>query len=370
MSLSCAIPWAERPRTGWRRWNSTPTRSRSIPTCNGQFTRQSLPTPGIFPTRIASADLNGDGIGDLAVVNSGSHSVSVFLGTSAGGFVVDGPPLTAGNDPFDVTLADVNGDGRPDIVVTNAASGDVSVFPNLGNGNFGAPQLIRAGSGPFDITADGGVQSLDQTTAVAVGVFDKSTGPGVLAVNTGANTFSLLPGLGDGGLSNPQVFQAGSHPTQVVLGDFNKDGNLDAAILNTGDDTISIYLGDGKGDFYLKSVVSAGEDPTGFAAADLTGNGILDLVVGNEFGDVLVLPGNGDGTFRSFVRADQAVPFVTTDANGDVILANQSIDTVMSQNRQPGTTNFSTGSLNQQGQGLIAPARSPWPTFATTASTT
>jgi hypothetical protein len=40
-----------------------------------------------------------------------------------------------------------------------------------------------------------------------------------------------------------------------------------------------------------------GARPSGLAVFDASGDGVPDLVVGNQFGDVLVLYGNGDGTF-------------------------------------------------------------------------
>ena len=89
-SPSSAKPWEAKPPTGWRRWTSTRTESRSIRTRTASSPANPLSTVGVFPTQIASADLNGDGLGDLVVVNSGSNNLSVFLGAPAGGFVADG----------------------------------------------------------------------------------------------------------------------------------------------------------------------------------------------------------------------------------------------------------------------------------------
>src|SRR5205807_1464667 len=106
---------------------------------------------------------------------------------------------------------------------------------------------------------------------------------------------------------------------------------------------------DGHGGFAAKAatdaagqnaLLSAGNAPTGLSVYDVNGDGNLDLVVGNEFGDVLVLRGQGDGTFRPYQRAERnvalAVADLTGDGHDDVVLADQSLDRLMVQYAQPG----------------------------------
>ncbi len=66
---------------------------------------------------------------------------------------------------------------------------------------------------------------------------------------------------------------------------------------------------------------------------DLTGNGKLDLLVGDAYGDVLVLLGNGDGTFAPYHEANQAVELAVADLTGngskDIIYADQGLDRVV-----------------------------------------
>ncbi len=330
---------------------------------DGTFQRSAGPATDLLPTRIASADLNGDGLGDLVVITSGT-GVSVFLATSATTFapVPQKLSVSGSSGPFELALANVDNARGLDIVATNAVSGDVSVFLNKGNGLFDAETRFRAGTGPFSLGTSSGVvdvASRATTTDLTLGDFDNNHTLDVVVLNRDANTFSFLAGNGDGTLADARTFQAGSRPSQVVAGNFNSDGNLDLAILNEGDSTISVYLGDGHGNFFPSVTVSAGNVPTGLTVADMNGDGKPDLVVGNSFGDILILLGNGDGTFRSFVRADQAVPFVTTDLNHDgrpdVILANQALDQALAKIRQAGTTSFSAGSFSQQGNGLLGP---------------
>src|SRR6266849_3525534 len=85
------------------------------------------------PILLAVADLNGDGLLDVAVANWGSNNVSVLLGNGDGSFQ---PSLSfpVGLNPFSVAVGDFNGDGRLDLAVANTGSNYVSVLLGRGMG--------------------------------------------------------------------------------------------------------------------------------------------------------------------------------------------------------------------------------------------
>ena len=102
-----------------------------------------------------------------------------------------------------------------------------------------------------------------------------------------------------------------------------------------GADGVSVYLGNGHGGFGKPTTYSTGPNPTGLTVADVNGDGIPDLLVGNTFGDVLVLLGDGDGTFQPYRTTDQQIALAVADLRGngekDIIFTDQALDRVTVQ---------------------------------------
>ena len=144
-----------------------------------------------------------------------------------------------------------------------------------------------------------------EPSSVAVGTFTTGGLPSLVALDPGSNTFGLLSGLGGGRLSNPTYFPTPATGLVVRAIDFNGDGLTGLAILSP--DGLFIYRSDGQGGFLPPTELNVGFEPNGLTVADLNGDGKADLLVSNPLGDVLVLIGNGDGTFQPVQNLDQQV---------------------------------------------------------------
>jgi hypothetical protein len=315
---------------------------------NGGFVRlQGSLATGQLPAQIIAADLDGTGMTDLVVRNAGDGTLSIYFGTahildSFSGPVVPGlaPPdflpritLRVGLDVSDVEAVDTTGYGRFDLVVTNEVTGQVSLLLNLGNGRFAAPVPYRAGTGTsaIDPGSPPQVTSLEATAGVAARATAPGSLTGLVTINPGSITLDVLAGLGGGRFANPVSIGTAS-PAQVVrVGDFAGNGALDLAVLTSGG--LSIYLGNGQGGFLPPTTYAVPPQADGLTVADLTGDGKLDLLVGDAYGDVLVLMGNGDGTFQPYHEANQDILLAVADLPGngseDVICADQGLDQVV-----------------------------------------
>jgi hypothetical protein len=253
----------------------------------------------LVPGKPVLADLNGDGIPDLVVPNSGGNSVFVYPGLPAGGF---GPSLNNGNgffvgtNPVSVLVADVNGDGRADLITANKGSNDVSILLNQAAGagiTFAQGPRLSVGSGPV---------------ALLLGNFNRDKVPDLLVSDSASNDLMLLPGRGNGFFDDvsPTVITLTESPGQIFAGSFTGGSSLDVVALDPGTSEVTLIsdLRDGAPTF--QSFSTGGFDPVaGFSL--LGSDGFLDLVVANRGdGSVALLEGGLDGLSLGAVNSSLA----------------------------------------------------------------
>jgi hypothetical protein len=188
----------------------------------------SLPVGGV-PTAVAMADLNGDGLLDLAVATSG-NLVSVLLQNPASpGTFLPHVDYTVGSNPVSVKAVPFTG-GLPDLVVANY-----------------------------------GTDLAPTTQGLSVLLHDPA--------NAGAFLAAASYSTGDYGSCS------------VAVGDLNGDGRPDIAVANYGlpatPGSVSVLLQDpaNPGKFLAPSLYPGITGPSFVAIGDLNGNGLNDLAI-------------------------------------------------------------------------------------------
>ena len=271
---------------------------------------------GIRPHGLV-ADRFGDGHVDLIVADEGVPNTGQGQGLSV--FRADGPDafqfsytIDAGAGPSAIVDGDFTGDGMLDLAVADSNSDQVTILLNNGDGTFQARQSYLVGSFPQALVAG---YFTEKRTRDGKRVLDLAT------ANTNSYDVSVLLGNGDGTFQ-PQIrFGAGMSPASLVTADFNGDGRLDLATGNRGSGDISILLGRGDGTFQDQLTNPVGNGPLGTVTADLNHDGHTDIITANYYSnDISVLLGNGDGTFqaaRSFPAGEGPTALAVADFNGD-----------------------------------------------------
>ena len=113
-----------------------------------------------IPGRLRAADMNNDGHVDVVAMCREVDSVRIYFndGKANLGHSVTLP--TKGNGPWDLWVADLNRDGIMDIAIVNTFTSDLVVMYGLGERKFAPPLKIASGAGPMgviaaDVNADG-----------------------------------------------------------------------------------------------------------------------------------------------------------------------------------------------------------------------
>ncbi len=282
------------------------------------------------------ADLTGDGLPDIAVVDASGGHLSIGRGDGTGRFSFLRRLSGVGNQVNSVTVGDFTGDGQPDLVASADAApagptGVSGLFRGLGAGRFAQPvRYLTGGDGlaPIRLDADAWLD------LVSAGLQD---GRVTATRNDGRGRFHAprayvgkvagdVPGLvrtadvnGDGlsdvvtsvfalivvrlrtpggVLMAPKFSPATDEILSLDLADVDGDGTLDAVTGTFASANIAVLRGRGDGTFAAPTSYGNGSGAAvqGVAVGDVTADGVPDIV-SNTFTTLSVLPGAGDGTF-------------------------------------------------------------------------
>jgi hypothetical protein len=207
-----------------------------------------------------------------------------------------------GSVPGSVAIADFNFDGKLDLAVANVLGNSVSIF--LGNGA-GAYQ-----SGYQGVSTIG-------PSSIATGDFNGDGIPDLVAANTTIYSVSVFLGKGNGAFRQPRLARnVARGPFLLYTADFDRDGKLDVLVLSSNDaGNLTVLPGNGDGSFKAPVYSQAGLFAQQAALADFDGDGILDLATTNLSNRISVLGGVGNGKFKTPVPIDVGAP-VTSIVKG------------------------------------------------------
>jgi hypothetical protein len=160
---------------------------------------------GMLPIAIAVADLDGDGMTDIAVANLESSSITILWGSSGGAFRRQDIPSASG--AHDVLAVDLDDDGDRDLVV--AGLSELEFLFNASDGAFESHRfaLPTPGGQPWALgelpASDGTIQVVGvDASSASIWVSSRTTGyvPKLTGVRTAPDPIALAVGdiNGDG----------------------------------------------------------------------------------------------------------------------------------------------------------------------------
>jgi hypothetical protein len=372
----------------------------------GSFASKVDFTTGTSPISVSISDLDGDGKSELAIVNSGGSTVSIFLNTSFVGSITPGSfankvDFALGLTPYSISIGDLDGDGRPELAVVNSSSGTLSILRNNPvlpptissfsplSGAIGSSVVIT-GTGFNTSTAQNFVffgATMATVTAASTNSLTVTVPTGatyqpisVLNIANGLSGFSAKPfvvtyeGFIASNALNPKVdFTTGTVPVSINIGDLDGDGKPDLAVANYVSNTVSVYRNTSSvgsittSSFSSKVDFVTGSIPFSVGIGDLDGDGKPEMVVANNGSNTVSVFRNtssvGSITTSSFASkvdfttgtSPQAVSIGDLDRDGrpDLAVANAGSNTVsifrntssVGSINIAGKVDFTTGSI-------------------------
>ena len=183
-----------------------------------------------------AADMNNDGKLDAILGDADAEGLGAFVYVVPGNGDLSfdfqaGVALKPGPMPLDAVAADLNGDGLKDLAVPSHDGHGITVFRNLGNLTFSSWDMGFTRQvndlAAADINRDGKMDLVAATSSDANDDFNYTDGKA-----------EVLFGFGNGTFRDPIRYDTARGAWQVVVGDFTFDGILDIATANRS----SIYV--------------------------------------------------------------------------------------------------------------------------------
>ena len=261
---------------------------------------------GENPVDLAIADLDEDGLADLAVANHETDHVTLLFGLPGGAFERRGHSrlrVDVSPHPHAVRLHDIDSDGHADLLVDDRSPEAIRLFRGRGDGTFSAATSIDVGGDPYR-----GMSLADVTGDDLADL-----------ITPNPDHVAVLIAEGDGGFRPRATLPAPFGPFSVVAADLNGDGRQDVAgASGEGAGSLATWHGLADGSFRAADRYEIARGPTKSAAADLTGDGSAEVLVASYAGgEVAMLVGGDTPVLRRIEIDGSPYGLATGDFDGD-----------------------------------------------------
>src|SRR5580698_1816907 len=334
------------------------------------------------PNGMVIGDFNNDGFPDLAILNYGNGTISVYLNNGNGTF---GSAITfnvPNNGASAIAAGDPSGTGNLGLMV--ATGSELLFFAGNGNGTFSLasthslnhfPSQVMFGCYPeywdqiicsvsqssqivelyfiganYAMTplqgGDGDFYSVGGLTSNVVGAQFAQDGNQYIAYgDASSKVVVVLTNFTTGGTTSA-VYPVGAPPIGMVTGDFNNDGYPDIAVVTQNDGLwILLNKANGTGAFGTPySVGGALPNPGAIVTADFNSDGNLDLALQQSGANpILIMYGNGAGGFSAAPQTSVTTGFA--DNNGMIAVGDFNGDGLPDLIATPNTYNTNAFSI-------------------------
>lgn len=218
------------------------------------------------PVCVVAADLDGDGLPDLATANRADNSVSILRNQGGRSFA---PPtsIRVADAPSWIAAADVDGDGRIDLAVTSYAN-QLTLLHNNGSGQFAVASTLP----------------VQYPSRVEFARLHSDANPGLVVAS--GQLLDVFRNAGNGQLAQAPAVDLHRFITALAVADFDRDGKDEVVVAHNFERAISLVTFQNDGTAAV-ATFDTPEQPIGIAALDVDADGAVDVVVSNDSPNVI-----------------------------------------------------------------------------------
>jgi hypothetical protein len=326
--------------------------------------------PEFAASRLAVADIDHDNRDDLMVYGrASSESYALIFRQQSSGFHLTSQ-LALPDVVSDIQLGDFDDDGTIDLALVQPHSGIIRVAYGAGDGTFTVAIPYYGAPGTYVWTDEVDTSTIRQTRqpqahnwrvtrVLSADDFNQDGLTDLISFSANTRTVSILPAKRGRSFAGLQNFTLDGVAHTAVTGHVDQDGIADLVVLYRDSNRVAVYFGTSDHEFQPShSLIEAGESPSSLSLQDLNKDGVTDLLISSDYGDLLTLLGNGDGSFTDYVRATDDATLWVNDLDGDgtyeYITTDRANDTLTISSSRGPHQEFATQSFDAD-DGIISP---------------
>jgi hypothetical protein len=219
---------------------------------------------GIEPISLLfAADFNGDGLQDLASLDS--NGTILFWGTGDRRMLEASASFTMPSTAKSLAIADLDIDGMPDILIPDAREPRVFVYLSPGTSRLPASALTIETQRVYSR-----LEAID---------LDSDGIPDLIGVDPAAGLVQVALLSPDGKVRSEVTLPTDRMPSLAAAGRIDGDPAIDLAVPCTGSQTLVLFQNRGEGRFSAEATVPTVRLPKKAFLADLDSDGLTDMVV-------------------------------------------------------------------------------------------
>lgn len=253
---------------------------------------------------VVAEDFDGDTLPDLLVAETEKHRLRLWRSLGAFQFQA-ADSFLCGNWPAAMLIADLDGNGTRDVTAANSLSDQVSVFWKRPSGVFSAMDAFITGFKPAALTTL---------------FWPGRPRPDLVVANEGQNNLAHLAAVGKNRFGPAVVYSVGKNPVDVVAGQTDADSLPEVVVACFGSDEVVVLEGQTDNTLAVVQRLPVPK-PVRVALEDLNGDGYPELLALSATGEMLQVFAGEAGTFT-----EPAENYETGGSPRDLVLADMNAD--------------------------------------------
>ncbi|CAF4380178.1 unnamed protein product, partial [Adineta steineri] len=178
-------------------------------------------------------DFNNDNQSDIVVAAYSINNIVVFIGYH---MIQSQNPTTystgIGSLPLQIISGDFNNDAQLDIAVVNTGTNNLGIFLGYGNGSFEEQIIYSTGETSHPV-------------ALCMNDLNNDEQLDIVVANSNTQSLGIFYGYSNGTFSSMIFYDTGNYswPNDVIIDDLNNDNDYDIAYVDYGTNNLGIFLG-------------------------------------------------------------------------------------------------------------------------------